>query len=150
MRIVRYNYPIYRSPAVVSGGFSRTPWLGLESEVDRLFAAALADLGTPATGQRFPVDLYEDKGNTYVRAELPGLSRDDIQVEVADGTLTITATRKVKVGEQEQTATFHRAIGLNADVQADKITAAYENGVLTVTLPKQEAAQPRKITIGVN
>ncbi len=150
MRLVRYNYPIYRSPAVVSGGFSRTPWVGFESEIDRLFASALADLGSSTTGGRFPVDLYEDKGNTYVRAELPGLNRDGIQVEVADGTLSITATRKEKNGEQEQTDTLHRAISLSADVQADKITAAYENGVLTITLPKQEETKPRKITIGVN
>lgn len=150
MRLVRYNYPVYRSPAGFAGSYARSPWGGLENEIDRLFASALADFGAPAAGARFPVDLYEDKGNTYVRAELPGVNREDIQVEAADGSLTITATRKEKAGEQEQTYTYHRAIGLSAEVQSDKITAAYENGVLTVTLPKQEEVKPRKITIGVN
>jgi HSP20 family protein len=150
MRLVRYSYPSYRSLSPISGGFSRPAWPGLESEIDRLFASALADFGAPAAGARFPVDLYEDKANTYVRAELPGVSREDIQVETVDGTLTITATRKEKDGDQEQTITFNRAIALSAEVQSDQITAAYENGVLTVTLPKKEEAKPRKITIGVN
>jgi len=60
---------------------NRSPWTGLESEVDRLFQSALADFPTRTFAPRFPVDLYEDKDNTYVRAELPGVARDAINVE---------------------------------------------------------------------
>ncbi len=98
-----------------------------------------------------PLDLYEDKANAYVRAELPGISRDDIQVELADGTLTITATRKTPAteGQPERSFPVSRAVTLPDEVQADKIGAAYENGVLTVTLPKREEVQPKKITVAV-
>ena len=150
MRLVRYTYPTHRSPVSLLGGFARSPWAGLESEIDRLFTSTLADLGTPASELRFPVDLYEDKDNTYVRAELPGLRRDDIHVEVVDDYLTINATRKTKDGDNEQSLAFSRSISLPATTRNDQITANYEQGILTVTLPKKEEAKPRKITVNVS
>jgi len=149
MRIVRYAYPNYRSFAPATGLFSRSPWTGLETEINRLFQSTLNSAGTGALGSQFPVDLYEDAGNTYVRAELPGVSREAINVEVADGVLTLTAARKQKTGEQEESFSFSRAIELPEGLQTDKISAAYENGVLTVTLPKQEAVKPKKVTVAV-
>ncbi|MCW5548053.1 MAG: Hsp20/alpha crystallin family protein [Opitutaceae bacterium] len=145
MTLVRYTYPNYRSPVA----FQRSPWAGLETEIDRLFSSAFANLAAPSADTRFPIDLYEDKDNTYVRAELPGVNRDDIHVEIVDGYLSINATHKRKDGEQEQSFSLNRSVHLPDEVQADRITAAYENGVLTVTLPKQEAAKPRKITVSV-
>jgi HSP20 family protein len=163
MNIVRYTYPTYRRFASLPGGYARSPWTGLETEIDRLFAASL-----PATaGTGFPVDLYEDPNHAYVRAELPGVNRDDIQVEMTDGTLTITAVRKTpstssapapasevqapSTGSEpvEQTATFSRSLTIPAEISADQVSAAYENGVLTVTLPKREEAKPKKITVAV-
>lgn len=148
MRLVRYTYPNYRQLAVAPVGFARSPWTGLENEIDRLFSTALADLG-PAADTAFAVDLYEDKENTYVRAELPGVSREDIGVEMVEGYLNLTAVRKQKEGANEESATYNRSIRIPEDVQADKVSAAYENGVLTVTLPKVEAARPKKITVAV-
>ena len=95
---------------------------------------------------RFPVDLFEDKDNTYVRAELPGVSRDAINIEMVDGYLNLNATRK----QGDETFSLNRSVSIPEAVQADKVTATYENGVLTVTLPKQEQAKPRKIAITVN
>ncbi|HLP26671.1 MAG TPA: Hsp20/alpha crystallin family protein [Acidobacteriota bacterium] len=141
-RIVRYTQPratLYRGSAF------QNPWTGLESEIDRLFETALADVATP-TAPRFPVDLYEDKDNTYVRAELPGVKREDIAVEMIEDYLTINATRK----DGEQTFSYSRSISIPEGVQADKVAASLENGVLTVTLPKQEQAKPRKIAVNVN
>ncbi len=132
-RIVRYSYP-YR--------VNRS----LESEVGSLLDSAFADFATPALAPRFPVDLYEDKDNAYVRAELPGVTREAINVEIVDGYLTINATRKVG----DESVNFARSVSLPDAVQADKVGASYENGVLTVTLPKQEQAKPRKIDISVN
>jgi HSP20 family protein len=154
MRLVRYTYP-YRSLSP-SFAFQRSPWSGLESEINRAFQSALADIGG-APSDRFPVDLYEDKANTYVRAELPGINRDDINVEMVDGYLTITATRKTAAtpstgAEQEQAGqsfSFTRSVSITDEVQADKVSAAYENGVLTVTLPKREEVKPKKITVAV-
>jgi HSP20 family protein len=148
MRIVRYTYP--NSRLSVPGAFDRSPWSGLESEIDRLFNTALSDfMGTTPAADRFPVDLYEDSDNAYVRADLPGLTRDDINVEVVEGYLNIEAARKTKEGDQEESFRFRRSITLPDDVRADAVTATYENGVLSVILPKKEEAKPRKISVSV-
>jgi HSP20 family protein len=151
MHIVRYTYPSFRSQTSLPGSFSRSPWAGLETEIDRLFAASLPDFAGTARGTSFPVDLYEDQNNAFVRAELPGVNRDDIQVEMTDGALTITAARKTPAteGQPEQSSSFSRSLTIPAEISADQVSAAYENGVLTVTLPKREEAKPKKITVAV-
>jgi HSP20 family protein len=151
MRIIRYSYPNSRRSAVAPA-FSRAPWSGLETEIDRLFETALGDFADPASSTRFPVDLYQDKDHTYVRAELPGVSREDVNVEIVDGYLTITANRKSateKDRQPESTLSLTRSLELPDQVQTDQISANYENGVLTVTLPKREEAKPKKISVSV-
>jgi len=150
MRLVRYTYPSFRTLAPSFGALQRSPWSGLESEIDRLFSTALTDFGG-ASPTRFPVDLYEDKANTYVRAELPGVSREDINVEMTDGYLTLTAARKSvgADGKPGESFSFSRAISVADEVQTDQVSANYENGVLTVTLPKREEAKPKKVSIAV-
>jgi HSP20 family protein len=138
-RLFRYTYP--RQPYLDRSAFS-----GLENELGRLFDSAVADFASHARSPRFPVDLYADKDNTYIRAELPGIARDAIDLELAEGHLTIRTTRK----QGEENVELSRTIALPDSVQADKVTAAYENGVLTVTVPKQEQAKSRKIDITVN
>ena len=140
MRLVRYTYPTTRAFANVA----RSPWAGLETEIDRLFESALHDVNGSAP-DRFPVDVYQDAENRYVRAELPGVARDDINIELADGYLTITAARKA--GDETFSAT--RSIGIADDTDPSKVAAQYENGMLTVTLPKREEAKPKKITVAV-
>lgn len=150
MTLVRYSYPSFRMLAPTLGGFPRSPWAGLESEIDRLFETAMGDFSGATSATRFPVDLYEDKDNTYVRAELPGIHRDDINVEMVDDYLTISATRKAAAeGKGEESFSFSRSVSIADEVQADKVSAAYENGVLTVTLPKREEAKPKKISVAV-
>lgn len=151
MRIVRYTYPSYRQPITTLGRWSQSPWSGLESEIDRLFEAALSSFTDANTSTHFPVDLYEDNDNAYVRAELPGVSRDAINVEVVEDYLTISATRKAPAtdGQPEQSFSLSRSVNIPDEVQADKVSATYENGILTVTLPKREEAKPRKISVAV-
>lgn len=152
MRIVRYSYPNSRLPALGSS-FSRAPWSGLETEIDRLFESALGNFsGAQTNATRFPVDLFEDKDHTYVRAELPGINREDVNVEIVDGYLTISATRRISgegEGNSDQSFSLNRSLELPEEVQADQVSAAYENGILTVTLPKREEAKPRKISVNV-
>lgn len=148
MRIIRYNQPTTRSVPAFNR-YAYSPWAGLENEIDRLFNSALSDFAGPAATQ-FPVDLYEDKDNAYVRAELPGISREDIQVELVDGYLNLSATRKTKDTTGEQSYKLERSISVPDTVQADKVAAAYENGVLTVTLPKREESKPRKVNVAIN
>jgi HSP20 family protein len=147
--LIRYTYP--RPASLFPVLAARSPWAGLETEIDRLFETALSDFATPLrTGdRRFPVDLYEDKDNTYVRAELPGVNRDEIAVEMVDDYLNISATRKTQGESGEESFAFTRSVAIPERVQADKVGASYEHGVLTVTLPKREEAKPKKITIDV-
>ena len=157
MRLVHYTYPAFRSAA---SSFARSPWGGLETEIDRLFSNSLGTYDSANPPARFPVEVDEDKANAYVRAELPGVNRDDIKLEIVDGTLTISATRKIAAlatsgapaAEGDTPATsfaLSRAVTLGEEIEADKVSAAYENGVLTVTLPKREPVQPKKITVAV-
>jgi HSP20 family protein len=71
------------------------------------------------------------------------VSRDAIALELVDGQLSLSASRK----QGEETINFTRSIAIPEFVQADKVAATYENGVLTVTLPKAEAVKPRKIAL---
>jgi len=148
MNLIRYTYP--RTTSLVPA-FGRSPWNGLESEIDRLFESTMSDLTVPAFEHRFPVDLYEDKENTYVRAELPGLAREDIGIELVNGYLSINGTRKVTDddGKVSESFSLNRSVAVPEGVQADKIGATFENGVLTVTLPKREEIKPKKITIEI-
>lgn len=154
MRLVRYSYPSYRTLSPADAAFQRSPWPGLENEIDRLFESVLGAVAAPAA-TRFAVDLYEDKAHAYVRAELPGLNREDIAVEVNDGVLTIAATRKVPAAEGKDatsaaSSSSSRSVRLGDEVHAEAISAAYEHGVLTVTLPKRAAEQPKKIAVAVS
>ena len=149
--LIRYTNP--RSTGLLPSLdlVSRNPWAGIECELDRLFDTALSGFVAPTFGNHFPIDVYEDKDNAYVRAELPGVNRDDIKVEMVDGFLTINASRKSQPaeGKGEESFSFSRTVSVPGNVQADKVGAAYENGVLTVTLPKQEEVKPRKIAVTV-
>jgi HSP20 family protein len=134
-----YNLIRYSQPLATS---YRSPWTGFDREINSLFASALADYGQEAT-RLIPVSVNEDKDNLQVAAELPGVERADINIELLDDTLSLSATRK----QGEQTVSFERSFSLPYAVQADKVAATYENGILRLTLPKAEAAKPRKIAI---
>lgn len=142
MRITQYYYPVVsRSQSPYQSYRNRSPWVSFESEFDRLFDVAFSG---PSASQ-FPVSVFEDEKNTYLRAELPGIAKDQVNVEVADGVLTIQAQRK----QGEETTSLTRSVAVPESANAEQVQAAYENGILTVTLPKQEKAQPKKVTVAV-
>jgi HSP20 family protein len=134
-RLIRYSQPFATSAC-------RSPWTGFDREINSLFASALAEQA-PGAPRSIPVSVHEDKDNLQVSAELPGVDRADINIELLDDTISLTATRK----QGEQVLSFERSFSLPYAVQTDKVIAAYENGILRLTLPKAEAAKPRKITI---
>jgi HSP20 family protein len=132
----------------------------LRDELDRLFDSPLSELGRTSrllNGWAPAVDLYEDKDNFTVKAELPGLKREDIDVSLNEGALVISGERKAEQKFDEAGThrverffgRFSRTILLPATVNADKIAAQYKDGVLTVTLPKSEEAKPKQIEINV-
>lgn len=134
----------------------------LGSEIDRLFEAPLAEIsrGTQQfLGGWLPaVDLYENKDNVVVRAEMPGMKKEEIDINLHEGVLTISGERKqdetckdAEVCRSERfLGRFQRTIALPASVQADKVSASYKDGILTVTLPKTEESKPRQIEVKVS
>jgi HSP20 family protein len=144
MHIIRYNYPAVRSLAPAFGFAGRSPFADFETEIGGLVGAAFQESGL---GGQFPVSVDEDKDNILVRAELPGVSRQDISLEIAEGVLTISAELRRKTGEKEESVSLSRSVSVPQDVQVEKAVATYENGVLAITLPKREQAKPHKIAI---
>jgi HSP20 family protein len=141
MRYIQFTHPHGRTFASVARFGGRLGGDGLENEFNWLAGSGR---------DQFPVDLYEDKDNTYVRAELPGVTRDAISVEIVDGSLSIQASRQPTAGEGEETENLRRLVTIPEEVQTDKVSAAYVDGILTVTLPRKEEAKPKKINVSVN
>jgi HSP20 family protein len=103
-----------------------------------------------------PVDIYETDGREVVlRAELPGLRREDISLTVENNTLTIRGERRRDEGIKEDRyhrierayGPFSRSFALPASVEAERVRAEYRDGVLTVSLPFREEARPRQIQV---
>jgi HSP20 family protein len=108
------------------------------------------------TARVFPaVNLTEDKDKYYIRAELPGIKADELNIQVNGRNLTITGERTIpSEGEniryhrkERESGKFSRVIGLPGDIDADHMDAKMVNGVLTVTIAKSEAAKPKQITV---
>lgn len=104
------------------------------------------------------LDMYEDKDNLYIRAELPGMKKEDIELSLHEGTLSLSGERKKESKHEEAEVyrterffgRFQRTVTLPAPVAADKVNAQYKDGVLTVTLPKTEEAKPKHIDVNVS
>lgn len=136
----------YQRPSLLWPAFGRLT--GLPDELERLFES-------PLTGWAPALDVHEDKDSFSIRAELPGMKREDIEVTLQDGALVISGERKEeKVGEETTVhrqeryyGKFTRVLTLPAAVSGDKVKAQYKDGILTVTLPKAEEAKPKAITV---
>lgn len=122
------------------------------ASIDRLFGQASGGNGRAslfggiATG--VPVDVFDDGDHYTVRAEVPGVSRDDLRIELNDGTLKISGERKIpEAGDGEGAVRFERVIGVGDDVDRSAIRARLAEGILEVSLPKAEAAKPVSIVI---
>lgn len=128
----------------------------LRDEIDRFFESPLARtsefLGwTPA------FDVYEEKDNYVVKAELPGMKREDINVSIQGGDLVISGERKRETTTDQAGVyraeryfgKFQRAVSLPATVSAGEVRAEYKDGVLTVMLPKSEEAKPKQIEVKI-
>jgi|SRR5437588_1220966 len=139
-------------------GFGRLT--NLRDEIDRLFEAPLAELTRTSqllSGWTPAIDLYEDKDNVFVKAELPGMNKEDIEVSFHNGTLSVSGERKSEKKHEDAEVyraerffgRFQRAVTLPTPVAADKVKAQYQDGILTITLPKTEEAKPKHIDVNV-
>ncbi len=103
------------------------------------------------------VDVYEDEHNVTLKIEVPGIDEQDIDVRVENNTLTVHGERKIEKEEKEenyrrverQYGSFTRTFNLPPTVDAEKVQADYDKGVLKVTLPKKAEAKPKQIKVNV-
>ena len=105
--------------------------------------------------RRPATDIYENDAGVQIQVELPGLTPEDVQLTLENGTLTIRGEKKSAATEasggvhrvERSYGVFERSFALPETVDAEKVTAALENGVLSVTLPRSEQAKPRSIQV---
>jgi len=141
--------------STMSTALTLDPFQGL-----RLFEDALTRLmNEPRTSRPWSpaVDILESEDALTLKADLPDVKVEDIDIRVENGTLTLRGQRKFE--KDEKTKGFHRiersfgeftrSFTLPPGVEADKVAADYKNGVLTITLPKKEAAKPRQVKVAV-
>ncbi len=132
----------------------------MQDRMNRLFGNTyLRDEDTGLRGNWVPaVDIYETENHDLVvRAELPGLNREDIEVSVENSTLVLQGEKKLDTSVKEEHyrriersyGSFHRSFTLPNTVDASRIGAEFKNGVLTVKLPFREEAKPRTINVDV-
>ena len=155
MSIIRYQSPD------LSAWRSLDRWSNLRDEINSLFAlpgwaettrqAQLFNGWTPA------LDLYQTTDDVVALVELPGMRKEDIELSLQDGILTISGERKEEGTDGDKNARterfvgkFRRSISLPTRVDAGKVNATYKDGILTVTMPKAEEVKPKQIQVNVS
>ncbi len=143
-------------------GRDEHPILSLHREVNRLFDDVFRGFAAPAfggseRGVAWPnVEVGETEKDIRVTAELPGLDEKDVDISLEDGVLTLRGEKRSDVEDKDRGYSersygrFERRIGLPKGIDRDKVGATFRNGVLTVTLPKTEAANENVRRIPVN
>lgn len=141
----------------------RRPWDWSLGEFDRMRRdmARLQDAMTrgffsDGSPRMFPlVNISQDKDNFYIRAELPGVNRSDIDLSVKSNSICISGKRELPTEEEgvsyhrreREGGSFSRTMELPSQFDHDKVEANFENGVLTIVLPLAEETKPRQITV---
>ena len=128
---------------------------GLQQQLERFLRNPAFSLGPSGYGAFPPVNIFDDGEGMVIVAELPGMEPAALNVAGQSNTLTISGERKrAETGESQgyhrrerPFGEFSRSIQLPSDLDLEKATARYEAGVLTVRVPKAEAAKPRQITV---
>ena len=128
----------------------------LREAMDRLFDDAFTrPVGTAAGWQMPAIDMYQTDDDLVIRAAVPGLKAEDVQIDVTGDVLTIKGEFKQKDEAKEKNyhlreqrwGAFERRVLLPTQIVADKAKAEFENGVLTISLPKADEVRPKQITI---
>ena len=132
--------------------------VSVRADMDRLFNTFFGRLSEDREGFWAPaLDIEETNGNLIVKAEIPGMKKEDIKVSVHDNMLTITGERKQENEKKEKTyhliersyGRFSRVITLPSEVDGDKVKAEYKDGILNITFAKPESAKPKQIDVEV-
>ena len=142
-----FNVPTYRI---------RSPWEELHrmrQQLDQMFDDSPQQ--RLSAGVFALINLTEDKDNYYVRAELPGVKGDELDIQVTGKNLAISGERKIAAEEESakyhrrerEAGTFSRMIGLPGEIDSDKVEAKLENGILSIVVSKAEIAKPKQINV---
>lgn len=127
--------------------------------IDRLFDESIVRPGfgwlAPVSAANLAIDMYETKDDVMVRASLPGVKPEEVDVTITGDTLTIRGESKEEneikeenyVRKERRFGSFSRCVTLPSGVKADKAEATFENGVLTLKIPKTEEAKPKTIKV---
>ena len=131
----------------------------LQNEMNRIFNTVF-DSPAPGNGGTLrrwmpPMDLVEAEDHFVLRADLPGLSEDDVKIELEDGTLTVSGERKAVHETKDEGSyrverafgSFSRSLRLPKGIDAEAVTANFDRGVLEIRVPKPEERKPRRIEI---
>jgi HSP20 family protein len=142
--------------------FPLDEWGGLQDRINRLFEETFGQYpaGKKETLERTwspVVDIYEEKDTITVKAELPGIKKEEVSIEIKDNVLTLSGERSHEVEKKKENyhrierfyGKFSRSFTLPETVQVDKIKANYKDGVLEITLPKSEETKPKAIPIKI-
>lgn len=136
------------------------PWQSLRllsTALDEAFGT-LQDDGRTVTASWYPAcDVFEDKEAIKIIAEVPGVTPEDVKISLENNLLTIRGEKKQQAEERTERVhryertygVFERSFSLPSTVDADRIQASYQNGTLTVSVPKVERARPREIPVEV-
>jgi HSP20 family protein len=137
-------------------------WGGVQDRLNRLFEETFGryPVGKRETLERTwspVVDIYEEKDSIIVKAELPGIKKDEVSIEIKDNVLTLSGERKYEQETKKENyhrierfyGKFSRSFTLPETVQVEKVKANYKDGVLEITLPKAEETKPKSIPIKI-
>ena len=149
----------YQSPEVMAWP-SLDRWSSLRDDLNSFFElpfwSSFARQGQLFSGWSPALDLYQNSDNVVAVIERPGMRKEDIEISLHDGTLAISGERKSEPSNGEEAecteryvGKFRRSITLPTQVNANKVSATYRDGILTVTLPKVEEAKPKQIRVTV-
>lgn len=128
----------------------------LRDEMDELLQSSFGSFfsNSESLGQWSPpVDVYQNRDQFTVVAELPGVKKEEIEISFKGNALTISGERNLEEGDQQPYHSerffgrFQRTISLPAAVDSEKITATYKDGILNVVLPKSDEAKPQQIEV---
>jgi HSP20 family protein len=146
-----------KTPAAMPARRSPFRDLALPTRFGKLIDELFAENGgaTFEGGISPAIDVSEDDKQYVITAELPGVKKDDVSVELHEGVLTVQGEKKSEREEKKERrrwversyGSFTRSLTLPGDALADRVDAAFADGVLTVTIPKAEAAKPRTVAI---
>ncbi len=153
MSLIRYQSP------ELSAWPSFDRWATLRDELNNLFELPAGNPGRQAqlfSGWTPALDLYQNNDNVVAVVEIPGMRKEDIDISLHDGMLTIAGERQPSSSEGDNderterfTGKFRRSVTLPTRVDASKVNASYKDGILTVTLPKAEEAKPKKVAVTI-